>query len=149
MRERGRKGERKGEKHQWVVASCTSPTGGTWPATQACALTGTRIGDPLVRRLALNSLSHTSQGPMLSLITFTQSQKQMEMLLHHLLQHNLSGECMWSTVRGHRNAARGAGGRHVDPHSQPVAPEEPSGCKHLLLNTKKSHPSIHPSIHPP
>ena len=31
------------------------------PATQACALTGSRTSDPLVHRLALNPLSHTSQ----------------------------------------------------------------------------------------
>ena len=35
---------------------------GTWPATQACALTENQTGDPLVRRLALSPLSHTSQG---------------------------------------------------------------------------------------
>ena len=35
---------------------------GTWPATQACALTGNQTGDPLVCRPALNSLNHTSQG---------------------------------------------------------------------------------------
>ena len=35
---------------------------GTWPATQACALTENQTRDPLVRRLALNPLSHTSQG---------------------------------------------------------------------------------------
>ena len=33
--ERGREGERGGEKHQWVVASHMPPA-----ATQACALTG-------------------------------------------------------------------------------------------------------------
>ena len=33
-----------------------------WTATQPCALTGNRTGDPLVRRPALNPLSHTSQG---------------------------------------------------------------------------------------
>ena len=37
---------------------------GTWPATQACALTGNRTSDPLVPRLAHNPLSHTSQGRM-------------------------------------------------------------------------------------
>ena len=37
------------------------PLLGTWPATQACALTENRTGDPLFRRLALNPLSHTSQ----------------------------------------------------------------------------------------
>ena len=36
---------------------------GTWPAAQACALTGNQPGDPLVRRLALNPLSRTSHGP--------------------------------------------------------------------------------------
>ena len=45
--ERGRKGEREGEKHQCVVASHVTPTR-EWPATQACALTGNRTGDPLV-----------------------------------------------------------------------------------------------------
>ena len=38
------------------------PQLGTWPTTQACALTGNRTSDPLVCRLALNPLSHTSQG---------------------------------------------------------------------------------------
>ena len=34
---------------------------GTWSATQARALTGNQTGDPLVHRLALNPLSHTSE----------------------------------------------------------------------------------------
>ena len=38
------------------------PQLGTWPATQACALTGNQTGDSLVHRPALNPLSHTSQG---------------------------------------------------------------------------------------
>ena len=53
------------EKHQCVVASSTPPTV-DWPATQACGLTGNQTGDPLVCRLALSPLSHTSQG-----LTFT------------------------------------------------------------------------------
>ena len=40
----------------------THPQLGTWPATQACALTGNQSGDLLVPRLAHNPLSHTSQG---------------------------------------------------------------------------------------
>ena len=47
--------------HVWLPL--THPLLGTWPATQACALTGNQSGDPLVHRLALNPLSHTSQGP--------------------------------------------------------------------------------------
>ena len=38
---------------------------GTWPATQAYALTGNATGSPLVRRPALNPLSHTNQGEAL------------------------------------------------------------------------------------
>ena len=40
----------------------TRPLLGTWPATEACALTGNRSSDPLVHRPVLNPLSHTSQG---------------------------------------------------------------------------------------
>ena len=43
------------------------PLLGTWPRTQACALTGNRTGNPLVPRPALNPLSHTSQGNINSL----------------------------------------------------------------------------------
>ena len=45
LRERGRKGEREGEKNQHVVAFCT-PLLGIWPAFQECTLTGNRTGDP-------------------------------------------------------------------------------------------------------
>ena len=63
FRERGREGEREREKHQYVAASHSPLTGDlTWPATQACALTGNLTGDSLVHRPVLNSLSHTSQG---------------------------------------------------------------------------------------
>ena len=40
FRERGREGERDGEKHQCVVASHTGPTGDLDHTTQACTLTG-------------------------------------------------------------------------------------------------------------
>ena len=65
FREREREGEREGEKHQCVVASRATPCR-TWPATQARALTGNQTGDPLVRRLALNPLSHTRQNTTVS-----------------------------------------------------------------------------------
>ena len=39
FRKRGKEGEREGMKHQYVVAS-HAPLLGTWPATQACVLTG-------------------------------------------------------------------------------------------------------------
>ena len=38
------------------------PLQGTWPATQACALTRNQTCDPLVHRPMLNPLSYTSQG---------------------------------------------------------------------------------------
>ena len=46
------------------MCGCLShaPQWGTWPAIQACAPTGNRTSNPLPRSLALNPLSHTSQG---------------------------------------------------------------------------------------
>ena len=56
-----REGKGEAEKHQlWLPLAPTLP--GTWPTTQACALNGNQTGDPLVRRLAFNPLSHTNQG---------------------------------------------------------------------------------------
>ena len=62
FRERGREGEREGEKHQCVVASCTPPNQGPGPRTQACALTGNQTNNLSVCRLVLNPLSHNSQS---------------------------------------------------------------------------------------
>ena len=56
----GRKGERERNINVWLPLM--HPHLGTWPTTQACALTGNQTGDPLVRRPELNPLSHTSQG---------------------------------------------------------------------------------------
>ena len=49
FRERGKEGE----KHQCVVVSCGPPLG-TWPITQACALTRNQTSDPLIPRPAIN-----------------------------------------------------------------------------------------------
>ena len=46
------------------------PQLGTWPTTQACALTGNRTGDISVCRPALNPLRHTSQGGSFLLFFF-------------------------------------------------------------------------------
>ena len=67
FRDRGREGEREGDKHPCVrdtLISCFSrePNWGTWATTQACALTGNRTCDLLVCRKVLNALIHTSQG---------------------------------------------------------------------------------------
>ena len=50
----------------WLPFACPQP--GTRPATQACALAGNRTGSPLLCRLALSPLSHTSQGKSLIFI---------------------------------------------------------------------------------
>ena len=68
FRERGRKEERQGRERNinvWLPLAC--PLLGTWPPIQARAQTGNWTGDPLVRRPALNPLSHSSQGCLLSL----------------------------------------------------------------------------------
>ena len=55
--------EREGRERNiyvWLPLMC--PLLGTWPAAQAGALTGNQTSDPLVCRLLLSPLSHTSQG---------------------------------------------------------------------------------------
>ena len=54
----------------WLVASHTPPLG-TWPTTQACALTRNQTNDLLVHRPVLNPLSHTSQGIRIFLVTLS------------------------------------------------------------------------------
>ena len=45
--------EEERERNINVWLTLTRPLLGTWPTTQACALTGNRTGNPLIRRLAL------------------------------------------------------------------------------------------------
>ena len=67
FRERGREGGREREKHQCVVAS-HHPQLRTWPATQACALTGNRTSNSLVHKPALNPLSSQGSIPIFRVI---------------------------------------------------------------------------------
>ena len=55
--------EKERERNINVWLPFTWPPLGTWPATQACALTENRTGDPLVHSpCSINLLSYTSQG---------------------------------------------------------------------------------------
>ena len=69
FRERDKEGERERGKETLVCERyidrlpLARPQGGTLLGTQACALTGNQTGHLSVLRLALNTLSHTSQGP--------------------------------------------------------------------------------------
>ena len=56
----GRKRGRETSMCGWLPLAC--PALGTWPTTQACALTGNRTSDLLGCRPVLNPWSHTSQG---------------------------------------------------------------------------------------
>ena len=60
--DRGKGRENKRERNINVWLPFTQPILGTWPATQACVVTGNRTSNPLVLRPALNPLSHPSQG---------------------------------------------------------------------------------------
>ena len=74
--ERGREGEKEREKHQCVVASHVPPTGVLACNPGMCPDWVNRTRDPLVRRTALNPLSHNSQGSYFSLkffLNFTSS----------------------------------------------------------------------------
>ena len=58
--ERGEGRDKERERNIYVWLPLTHPLLRIWPTTQACALTGNGTSDPLVHRLALNPLSHTS-----------------------------------------------------------------------------------------
>ena len=60
--ERGERREKERERNIHVWLPLMHPVLGTWPTTQACALTGNRTGDSLVLRPAVNPQSHASQG---------------------------------------------------------------------------------------
>ena len=51
---------REGNINVWLPLG--RPLLGTWPVTQACALSGNQTSNPLVCRLPLHPLSYTSQG---------------------------------------------------------------------------------------
>ena len=59
---RGEEKEKEEERTINVWLLLMHPILGTWPATQACALSGNQTGNPLVCRLALSLPSHASQG---------------------------------------------------------------------------------------
>ena len=67
FRGEGREKERERNINVWFPLM--GPLMGTWPATQACAVTRNRTRYPWVRRPALNPLSHTSQGTALFLFS--------------------------------------------------------------------------------
>ena len=59
---RGEEREKESERNINVRLSLLHPLPGTWPATQAYALTGNPTSDPLVCKPALSPLYHTNQG---------------------------------------------------------------------------------------
>ena len=67
FRESGRGGEREGNITVWLPLMHRLLR--TWPATQACAVTGNRTCEPVVRRLAPNPLSHTSWAFLFCILT--------------------------------------------------------------------------------
>ena len=54
----GKEKERERNINVWLPLVCLLLE--TWPAAQACVLTGNQTSNPLVCRLALNPLNHTS-----------------------------------------------------------------------------------------
>ena len=62
--ERGEVKEKERERNISVWLPLMHPLQRTWPAIQACVLTGNQTGVPLVHRLVLNPLSYTSQDSL-------------------------------------------------------------------------------------
>ena len=86
----GREKERERNINVWLPLTC--PALGTWPTTQAWALTGNQTSDPLVHRPALNPLSHTSQGQ--NIIIFHMSRLSLSKSKSFVQDHTASKQ--WS-----------------------------------------------------
>ena len=63
----GKGGRKRGRETSMCGCLSRTPLLGTWPNTQACALTRNRTGNLLVCRPTLNPLSYTNQGPNLEI----------------------------------------------------------------------------------
>ena len=86
----GREKEREKNINMWLPLAC--PLLGTWPTTQACALTGNQTSSPLAGRPMLNPQSHISQGQTHSFLNnfkFQNSFKCVEKLQRQYTPHPL------------------------------------------------------------
>ena len=84
------------------MCGCLSrtPHWGTWPTTQACALTGNRTGDPLVQRSVFNPLSHSSQGKIYVLCICTTEKGEIHQ--RYLLEKKTKlSICTWPVCSPH------------------------------------------------
>ena len=70
----GKRGRKKGGETSMCGCLSHAPPLGTWPSTQACALTGNRTSNPLVHRPALSPLSYTCHGHYSLFLLLTLSQ---------------------------------------------------------------------------
>ena len=68
LQRKGKGGRKRERNNEWLPLM--HPLLGTCPATQICVLTGNRTGDPLVHRLALDPLNHTSQDHLFFVLIF-------------------------------------------------------------------------------
>ena len=82
---------------------------GTWPTTQACALTGNRTGDLLVHRPVLNPLSHTSHGIKKRFYKMKIWQREMENGKEWIKVMGGIGEDPWSLRKGEEREKLSAG----------------------------------------
>ena len=98
-RGQGKEKERKRNINVWLPLACSLLR--TWPATQACALTGNPTSNLLVHRPVLNPLSHSSQGHCGGVTKQENITREMVMLIwrRHITQ-NRTWHFMESTGLG-------------------------------------------------
>ena len=74
--------EKEKERNINVWLPFDHPLLGTWPAAQACALTGNRTSNPLVRRPAFNPLSYTNRGCLFIYLFFEEAVDSHGLIIH-------------------------------------------------------------------
>ena len=92
----------------------THPQLGTWPTTQACALTGNRTSGLLVLGMMPNPLNHTGQGSLLYLHSSLASRGERE--------DERKGRCLAALTPGSEDLAGAKGPEPCSSELQPLPP---------------------------
>ena len=135
----GRERERERNINVWLPL--THPPMGTWPAAQACALTGNPTIDPFVLRPAFNSLSHRA---LVFIFTYDfreregERDRNIDLFFHPFL---LSLVDSWCALTGDQTHNLGVLGQRSNQLSHPVrAPHS------FIFNWGKIHKTCNDSF---
>ena len=111
---------------------------GTWPATQARALTENQTADPSVRGMTPDPLSHTSQGQALCVLTIVMTPGTFRKITHRAWFAVIAFRCLfrWDCSRPKGTRYQGRRGRSPIPARSGQRQRRHGWHRHQLLVTQ-------------